>query len=244
MFKDISCIKNQYEKIDRPVIKYEYIVELPTYNNYIIIDENTLLDSDGILASPFVKDGKPVVIVKSKYNQWAKDGYPSHYKSEEDFLNGHAFNEIEYYNVIEWYTNCKDFIIPSIKVNKKVSSYGLKHKVESFLRFKYDDEDFKKHYNYCSNGHLIKVLMEQGFTVFSDGSINCHFNVNHSNLNLIDVNNYNYFKKSRDVLDNILLRNGISFVSKELQDIIIEHLSKASNTTRFVKKLQTFVNAL
>lgn len=245
MFKKISCVKTQYEKIDRPVIDYEYQVELVTYNNYIVIDQDTLLDADGILMAPFVKDGKPVVTFKSKYSQWAKDGYPSRYTSEDDFINGHAFRGIEYYNVVEWYTNCKDFIIPSIKVNKNVSSYGLKHKVESFLKFKYDDDSFKMHHNYCSNGHLIKVLMEQGFTVFSaNDHINCYFNINQSKLNLVDVNNYNYFKKTRDTLDSILLHHGMSYVTQELQDIIIAHLAKASNRVRFLKKLQTFIKVL
>jgi len=69
----------------------------------------------------------------------------------------------------------KCFIVEQIdrtkSINKKISSYELKHIIEDLI---HEQE-------YISNGECIKAFIELGFDVIPDG-INAHFNVSNKDI--------------------------------------------------------------
>lgn len=64
-------------------------------------------------------------------------------------------------------------------INKKISSYGMKHRIEKDPFFKYiSNKNNYKTDNYLSNGELIIAMKLLGYKCFRiKDSLNCHFNV-------------------------------------------------------------------
>lgn len=90
------------------------------------------------------------------------------------------FNPVELYAAYECVVHHLKKYKTRHKINRNVSSYGLKHVVEEAVR----TPDTKL--GYVSNGTMILAMLHAGFEMERiEGSPNCHFNVTQKSLDTL-----------------------------------------------------------